>query len=728
MTNRSCLTLILILVALALYPAPHKRDSLKTILQQHHQHITPLDDSTEVNILNQLAHLYFQSNTDSMKSYAGKALQKARKHNILTETAKAYNLMGIAHYARGMYEEAIDYYTHSSEIFSLLQQPTELANNYNNIAIIYDIRGDHETALHYYFKALEINKEHGFQRGSAYNLLNIGIIYYQMGRVMQALDKHLEALLICEIIDDANGMALIYNNLGAIYIELKKFDEGLRMNQKSYQIRKQLGDKSGMSSTLQNIADVHFTQHNLDSAHYYVERSAKLASQADDVRRYNITRKLMAKIMVTQQKYDDAQLIYLEIIEAFNQLGDQKNLALSLAQSAELQLRKGRVSRALSQANQAYQIGTSTDNQQVMQEANRVLADIHQAGNDFEKALFYYKSFTEISDSLNNYEIQRQSARLDAEYEYLKKEQELLHQQQEKELQSRIQFNRMIFISVLIFLVATFLAFILVMNLRSRKKIQRAMEELKVKNQKILEQTKQLKKQAKELHEANQTKSRLFSIIGHDLKGPLAYASMAIDMAQDKDEAYLKKNLPLIKNNIDNVYILMENLLEWARVQMHKETLQTENLKLLHVCTSAAMGLQAMADKKDISIDTSPLQNVYVEADKDMLELILRNLLSNAIKFSRPKDSITVWAESLPQQVRVCIEDRGVGIDPKDIPGLFGEKLVSRPGTAMEKGSGLGLKLCKELLEKNKGAIHIESEPGKGTRVFFTLPKGQPPS
>lgn len=230
------------------------------------------------------------------------------------------------------------------------------------------------------------------------------------------------------------------------------------------------------------------------------------------------------------------------------------------------------------------------------------------------------------------------------------------------------------------------------------------------------------------LQKLNDDKDRFFSIIAHDLKNPftalLGYTEI---LAEDFDQLSIEKlrmfSLSLHKS-ARSVYALLENLLQWSRLQTGRVDFNPVRFMLKNVVFKAADVFQINAAKKNIQVIVSIDPLMAVKADMNMVETVFRNLLSNAIKFTPENGKVKISTSEDGNFARVIVEDSGVGISRNDLDNLFiiGKKVMPA-GMEDEKGSGLGLILCKEFVEKNGGTITVESEPGKGSRFIFTLPQ-----
>jgi two-component system sensor histidine kinase/response regulator len=235
---------------------------------------------------------------------------------------------------------------------------------------------------------------------------------------------------------------------------------------------------------------------------------------------------------------------------------------------------------------------------------------------------------------------------------------------------------------------------------------------------------KQISKQNEELTELNEQKNRLFSIIAHDLRGPLAGINQFLNMmikgkfSADEQQRLLEK----LSYNAIHTSELLDNLLNWSRSQLDGFKVNPVRFELNQVVRQKIMLYHEYAQQKRVVLNNTIVSPVMVYADKDMIEAVLRNLISNAIKFCKAGDKVVISAEYEQYQVKVCVADTGLGMSREDMDALIKRTYFTRRGTTNEKGTGLGLVLCKDFVEKNGGYLRIESEYGKGTKVFFTIP------
>lgn len=253
-------------------------------------------------------------------------------------------------------------------------------------------------------------------------------------------------------------------------------------------------------------------------------------------------------------------------------------------------------------------------------------------------------------------------------------------------------------------------AFVTAVDITEKKKVEKALQENEAR-----------------LEELNATKDKFFSIIAHDLRSPvtsiIGFSEMMLRDIQKNDLENIEKYTRIILNSTNKTMDLLSNLLEWARMQTGKLRFNPARCELNEIVNQAIDLLESSFQQKSISISFIPLQKTFIIADREMLSNVLRNLLSNAIKFTHENGKVEVDISTGTQNVLVRISDNGIGISMKNISNLFKlDKSFSTKGTRDEQGTGLGLLLCKEFIGKHDGSIWAESEPGKGSSFYFTLP------
>ena len=231
-----------------------------------------------------------------------------------------------------------------------------------------------------------------------------------------------------------------------------------------------------------------------------------------------------------------------------------------------------------------------------------------------------------------------------------------------------------------------------------------------------------------QLIELNAEKNKFFSIIAHDLKNPfnsiIGYSELLVEQIRDKDYEKIEEFSNIIFQSSNRAMDLLTNLMAWAQSQSGRMDFNPTNFDIIPLIDEVTLLLKDFASHKSILILNSLPSSIHVYADKEMIGTVLRNLISNAIKFTQPEGKVTISAMEMQNHLIVSVSDTGVGISKERIDKLFNiSDCYSTPGTQNEKGTGLGLILCKEFVNKNNGEIWVESKAGEGTTLNFSLLK-----
>jgi len=252
-------------------------------------------------------------------------------------------------------------------------------------------------------------------------------------------------------------------------------------------------------------------------------------------------------------------------------------------------------------------------------------------------------------------------------------------------------------------------------------------------SEELLSQKEALEKIYNELHELNASKDKFFSIIAHDLKNPfssiIGFSEMLIEEINSNDLSTAGKYATQINTSAVQTFRLLENLLEWANSQRGKISFKPQEINLEDILNEEFLTVNDAANSKNIELKSSVPEKLVVFADRNMIKTILRNLISNAIKFTYKNGKVDVKAIARDNEVEIAVSDNGIGINKDTIAKLFRiDANLSTRGTENENGTGLGLFLCKEFVEKHGGKIWVESESGKGSIFKLILPSAISPA
>jgi signal transduction histidine kinase len=258
-------------------------------------------------------------------------------------------------------------------------------------------------------------------------------------------------------------------------------------------------------------------------------------------------------------------------------------------------------------------------------------------------------------------------------------------------------------------------------------KLKESLDQITRKQIYIEEQAKVLNQQKEQLQQLNSTKDKFFSIIAHDLRSPfqslMGISDMLLEELTENNNEEQRFYVKTIHDSSHQLYSLVENLLSWSRTQRDKMTFEPVEINISDVIENILILLKPNFTQKNISLEKQLIPEIKVYADRNMIELVIRNLITNALKFTPENGRIRISITKKYQDIEIEINDNGIGISQEDQARLFRiDTNFSTKGTMGEGGTGLGLIICKEFVEKNNGRLWVISNPGEGSSFFFTIP------
>jgi signal transduction histidine kinase len=361
--------------------------------------------------------------------------------------------------------------------------------------------------------------------------------------------------------------------------------------------------------------------------------------------------------------------------------------------------------------------------------SHKYLAEYYRQIGDYKKAFDEQSKFIALNDSLVSKSSLDRLALMQGMFEddLDQSELELLVSQNEHQ-STRLALNRRIMIlvgigSILIFGLLIWLFYL-------NRNIKKSNADLTEQKQQIHKQNEDLEAKSRQLQEINQTKNKLFSIIGHDLRGPVGQLKSIVDLliAGNLNQEEFAELIQNLKKDVDSVHFTLNNTLKWSVAQMEDFKIKKVIFNLRELVSTNIKLIMPQLKEKSLEIDESSISgDLEIYADKDLIEVVIRNILNNAVKFSKSGDVIKLSVEMDNDMIILCVKDQGIGMKDEQIIELLSDDYVisnSKLGTKMEKGSGLGLQISKEFTRMNGGEIQIVSKEGEGTKVCVKMPAG----
>ncbi|AFL85380.1 signal transduction histidine kinase [Belliella baltica DSM 15883] len=610
-----------------------------------------------------------------------------------------------------------NYDSEANSIQNEIQLKTKVPQTIEEIDFVnnhaFSLKGSYPDSLFIFAsKALQASKKINYQEGIAQSLTNFGVYHYQKSNHGQAIDYYLQAKEIYKKEKLFNKSASTSNNIGLIYFREQDFEKALEYHQEAidlsdenesisnianYKLNKAiaLNRVESFSAALpiyyEAIRDLEKTEEHAYISNAYLNLGNQFGAngQLDSVKKY------FDKGLLAAEKTTDFEALSYAYTSQIKYYVVTENPFLAL-EFGEKSLSNALTSGSIFNISDSY----------------HTVAALQEDTGDLKSALSNLKKHYSYKDSLRQKEQTLEIARIEAKKE-LENEKAIFDLELEN-IEKSNQQKRLI-IGQLIFLILT----VIVLFVFVSKNLKKSKE----KNQILSSKNKEIEKLAKNLKELNDHQNQIFSVIGHDLRGPVNSLISTTELITEKqlDVDELSEIMPHLSTEIKRVGVTLENLLHWALSQKEGESIQPNKFSLKQLFNEILASLQYAIDFKQLDFKLDVEENLELFADKQMIEISLRNLISNAIKFTKKGGAISCSASKDKGKIIISIEDNGIGMDSETLQRLNEQTLISKIGTNNEKGTGLGLSLCKGYVEKNKGFLEIESEAGIGTKITLTF-------
>jgi signal transduction histidine kinase len=644
----------------------------------------------------------FETKEDSLKRILQSTENESVKANLLLQLARISNLVDK--------KESIGYYT---QALQFVNDDSEKGAILDTIGLYYLQLGNNTEALVNFQLAGEIflQLNDSLWLGKIYN--NIAVANYWLGNSIEALNYCQNALRIRVALKDMTGISRVMNNIGLIYQEWNLYKDALVWHEKALETAYNLNDNALISYSYSNIGQCYENLKDYDSALASYNTGFSYEVLKDEQNHTNSFFSLFFGELYSKMNMPDSALFHFQkALDYANRINNKNRLAIANYNLGKTYFEINELDLAKEHLHKSYNSSVENNYKSLRRDNLLVFSRIAEKEEDILNAYQYLKEANRLDDSLFN--VEKISKFTDMQVRYFTEQQNqenlLLKQQNEiqeitirqQKLKTRILIISGIFILIILFFI--------VRSWVSFKKLSARLE-----------------KSEKELLKANAGKDKFFTLIAHDLKSPfsglLGITEILSENFDQLPPEQSKKMILEMRKSVSNVYALVERLLSWAQIQTGKIEYRFEKTDLFNLAEKVTEQLEASAKNKNITLEQNIRKNSFAVADEESVLTIFRNLISNAIKYTNPGGGVKIEATKKEGFMEISVEDNGTGMSAEKLKKLFKiAKIDSEEGTARETGTGLGLILCKEFVEKNKGKIWAESEPGKGSRFVFTLP------
>jgi signal transduction histidine kinase/predicted negative regulator of RcsB-dependent stress response len=637
----------------------------------------------------------------------------------LNDSVRVMTMLNLAtYYHFESYEKSFALVNEAVALAEKLEKPKLTSRAYTSLAYCYTLSGDFSTALKYDNQSLQLSLASRDSAMIGRGYVNMGHNYFDIGKYDEAYYYFTLAYSVVRKAEDSLTMAIALHNVGKVFKELQRYDHAVQHLQLSYKISSKINDKPGEPYFFNELGDIYFRQGQYDSALVSLQRAAAEArhQQIGELQASVLTN--IAEVYSAREEFATALAYYDSTAALHSRTSNRFGLA-------EVNLGRGRVYLMQKNFNSARELASQALGEARKLNAKvlaincyRTLYQIAEEQKNYQEALEHFKMYKTQEDSLFSQEMLQRlytdQFRSDAESKDLQIAALSEREARQGDLLKREEFLRNIL--VVVFALSIILLVTVYRSGQRRKEI----------NSLLLKHQEEMERRSEELERLNQVKDKFFSIISHDLRSPINALAGILDIMSKGGLTVEEFGLQTkeLRIRFNHTRTLLNNLLDWTLLQMDKLSLQPAKINLRKIVDENVELLTSL-QTKSIRLDNQIPEDAFGLADSNTINLVIRNLMTNAIKFTNDGGVVTIAAKEEKHEWVVSVHDNGIGIKPEVMQILFDKTApYTTRGTANEKGTGLGLILCKEFVEKNNGRIWVESKENQGSTFRFTVPMG----
>lgn len=582
----------------------------------------------------------------------------------------------------------------------------------------HNIQSNYKEALKYDLEALRLYKQMNIGSGIAMALNAIGEDYFDLDLFSDAYDYYQQSLRKSQEVNDKLSIAIATYNIGRVLKSMGQLEKAREYIENSMKLSRVIDDVEGLAYSGHDIGEILILEGQYERAMSELEKALELAEKVEAV---ILIPQILNKMAIAYEHmgdFDKAMEYHNKALKGYEDLDSKSGITETYLGMGKARMKMGDYAEASDLFSLGLTMAKERDNNELVIDAYHEISKLHEKQGEYEESLKYYKMYKSMEDSVFSEKQKEQFAQIQMKYEMANKDMEIALLNQ-KEEQQKIQLQNEEFFRNILVVILAFTAVLLITLYRSSVRRKRI-------NNLLVVHQKEMEEQSRELAGLLEMKDKFFSIVSHDLRSPINALGGILDMLDEGNltQEELRQLTRSLKIRLDNTRKLLDNLLDWALVQMNEITIQEEPLDLSHLVDENLAFFKEVNDKH-IHFLNEVQEGSMVVADPNMLNLIIRNIVANSIKFTQAGGLVEVSAEDQNDDVMIVrIKDNGVGMSEEQKSQLFSTTtLYTTKGTANEKGTGLGLKLCKEFIERMGGKIWVESTEGEGSAFMFTIKK-----
>lgn len=667
--------LLLALVCLNIFTALAQKDSVQ-LYHEKNLELEKCPDFSEndfeyIDNLNKLSYYQRLIAQDSMKINSKRALELSKKNNYVYGELEALSNFATLYLYTGKTDKAIEFCLTTVNNPHLKDYPKIEMKIYNTLGQAYFFKNDYPSTY----------------------------------------TQFLHALAIAERTNDEFNLFRLNMNLGTIFSRLEDSDEALKYYAAAFEVVKKLNDPTKEAMMLSNMAFLNIELGNLRVAKSNLDETFKMYETHNNNTWLAWTYATQGLYYLKLNDYEKAIKNYQKSLDMHSTISDVKTKADIKYGLARSYLGLNNLVKSEEFVLKSLDLYKSSDYDAGLEKAYRTMYEIKKKQNLITESLKYLELTEKISNDNYKKKNRQNLMMLNAKLNFYKETQRL-KAENELALNEQRKYVKWSLAGLITLMIIVFLIFSA--NQREKKL-----------NKKLANQAEILNENQKKLTQINANQDRLFSIVGHDLRGPIISLNeiLALYLEDPEGKTYFEKFAPQLKEDLEQVQFTMDNLLHWGKTQMQGSTVNIKSIQVKEELDIILQLYRNEINKKSIRINNQVATNHSVFADLQQFNIIFRNLINNAIKFTPNNGMITISTKIKNRNLVIEVSDTGVGMTEEDVQKLFSSsENFSNYGTNKEKGTGLGLRLVKAMVIKNNGEIAVKSEPNKGSQFIVELP------
>lgn len=709
MQNQLKILLIFLLTSIFLSLNGISQNAQIDSLQQ--QLKTSKTDKEKLKIMNNLGLLLSRSFPDSALKYALQANQLAYKLKDTLEIANNYKSTGNIYYTINELDSSISQYKKGLKLYTQLKDTLGQAKIHNNMGALHRAKGNYSKSIEHYQRSLELRKYLNDKSGMGKTFNNIGNVHFSLNNLKQALDYYKRSLDIRLEFNDMHGAAGCYTNMGLIFTQKEQYDTAINLFETAFDIYKKQNDRQGTAHSLTSMGIVY---NKLNNKHIALNK-------------------------------------FISALKLYEQIGNKRGVSMTHSQIADIFNHNKQYDSALHYANKALKVSRKYNTIVEKSDAYEQLAIALAGLKKYKEAYLYNLYFHKLQDSLINLEKIKEIEMIEQKYQSENQKLQIEKLETENKLNEvkleKLKNRQLISITGII------IALLFIINLlRNRQRLKSKNKTIQEQNSKISKQkfeierhrnhleelvrerTKDLKEAKDRAEESDRLKSAFLTNMSHEIRTPMNAIMGFTELLNSSDptEEERSQYRQFIESNSELLLRLMDDIIDIAKIesgQIKINLVPTDIKDVIEKVYPIFQKKRKQSEKETIDIvdEISSCENrQIVQADPLRLQQILTNLIDNALKFTdKGYIRISCTTESIDNKLysRIEVEDTGIGMS-KEQQSIIFERFgkIEENRKKLYRGAGLGLAICKNLVELMGGEIGLYSEEGKGSTFFFTIP------